>query len=194
MNTNGTGSGGTGDAGRGSGDDADPVVPRGADLAREALAAARAKNAANRKDRATLIQRNGGSARSLRRRRWSGSGADPRDPQTLGSALQKFVQASGAGADLVKAQLFARWAEIVGPGIADHCEPSQFVDRVVTVQCTSTAWAAQIRLMAPQVVRTINEALGHGTVTRVHAIGPTAPSWKFGPRHVSGRGPRDTYG
>ncbi|MDP4886606.1 MAG: DUF721 domain-containing protein, partial [Aquiluna sp.] len=25
-------------------------------------------------------------------------------------------------------------------------------------------------------------------------IGPSAPSWKKGPRSVPGRGPRDTYG
>lgn len=173
---------------------ADGQPPRGADLARDALAAARAKSAEKRKGRKGIVERSAGSTRALRRRRWSGAGPDARDPQPLGAALAKFVQTSGASADLVKAQLFARWTEIVGAGIADHCEPTQFVDRVVTVQCSSTAWAAQIRLLSPQLVRTLNQALGQGTVTRVHAIGPAAPSWRFGPRHVPGRGPRDTYG
>jgi predicted nucleic acid-binding Zn ribbon protein len=36
--------------------------------------------------------------------------------------------------------------------------------------------------------------VGSTTVTTVRVVGPTAPSWRFGNRHVSGRGPRDTYG
>jgi predicted nucleic acid-binding Zn ribbon protein len=31
-------------------------------------------------------------------------------------------------------------------------------------------------------------------VTRLRVQGPAAPSWVHGPRHVRGRGPRDTYG
>jgi predicted nucleic acid-binding Zn ribbon protein len=31
-------------------------------------------------------------------------------------------------------------------------------------------------------------------VTDLTVLGPTAPSWVKGPRHVKGRGPRDTYG
>ena len=31
-------------------------------------------------------------------------------------------------------------------------------------------------------------------VRRVKVVGPSGPSWRHGPRHVRGRGPRDTYG
>jgi predicted nucleic acid-binding Zn ribbon protein len=31
-------------------------------------------------------------------------------------------------------------------------------------------------------------------VKRLKVLGPAAPSWRYGPRHVPGRGPRDTYG
>ena len=31
-------------------------------------------------------------------------------------------------------------------------------------------------------------------VSEIRFVGPTAPSWKKGPRSVPGRGPRDTYG
>jgi predicted nucleic acid-binding Zn ribbon protein len=36
--------------------------------------------------------------------------------------------------------------------------------------------------------------VGNGVVKRMRIQGPAAPSWRKGPRHVSGRGPRDTYG
>ena len=47
----------------------------------------------------------------------------------------------------------------------------------------------------PDVVRRLNEELGHGTVVLIEVAGPHLPSWKKGPRSVrDGRGPRDTYG
>ena len=36
--------------------------------------------------------------------------------------------------------------------------------------------------------------VGGDVVTKLRVVGPTAPSWKKGPRTVRGRGPRDTYG
>src|SRR5664279_3181341 len=168
--------------------------PRGADLAREALVNARASTAARRKaaGRTPLGQR--GGAANLRRRRWSGSGPDARDPQPLGATLRAWVASAGAGADLKKATLFARWEQIVGAEVADHCAPTSLTDGELLVQAESTAWATQIRMLAPQLLRRINTEVGDRTVIRIRAKGPVGPSWKFGYRHVSGRGPRDTYG
>lgn len=167
---------------------------RGADLARDALAAARKANAAKKRGTTPAAWRTDGSARTLRRRRWSAAGPDPRDPLPFGTALQKLMKNVGSSAELTKATLFANWQSIVGPAIADHCRPNTFVDGELTLQCESTAWASQLRLMAPQLLKKLNDAVGRGTVRRIKATGPAAPSWRFGPRHVSGRGPRDTYG
>jgi predicted nucleic acid-binding Zn ribbon protein len=62
------------------------------------------------------------------------------------------------------------------------------------VVADTTAWATQLRLLAPALVRRLNEELGAGTVTRVRVRGPAAPSWRKGGLRVIGRGPRDTYG
>ncbi|MEO7127061.1 MAG: DciA family protein [Nakamurella sp.] len=174
---------------------------RGPDMAREALEAARARNAAarNGRRRRTGVGSAGGAdsgdVMRLRRRRWSGPGADKaRDPQLFGDIARSWVVKADAGGDIVKARLFAEWREIVGADIAAHARPVALVDKELSVQAESTAWATQLRLLAPGMVKKINEALGHGTVLRIRAKGPTAPSWRFGNRHVSGRGPRDTYG
>ena len=59
----------------------------------------------------------------------------------------------------------------------------------------STAWATQLRFLAPQLIRTLNTELGHGLVKVVVVKGPSAPSWRKGRRSAPGsRGPRDTYG
>lgn len=168
-------------------------------MARAALDAARARNAAARASRGGGHRRGAvgaeGVSRRLSRRRWSGAGPDKaRDPQPLGEMMGSWLAKSASGSEVVKARLFAGWAEIVGPDIAAHAQPSELMDGELTVVAESTAWATQLRLLAPGLVKSINTALGHGTVTRVRTKGPTAPSWRFGNRHVSGRGPRDTYG
>ncbi|CAM5379962.1 DNA gyrase subunit B [Streptomyces californicus] len=49
-----------------------------------------------------------------------------------------------------------RWPQIVGEDLAKHCVPLRYDDapdaRVLTVSCDSTAWATQLRLLAPQLV------------------------------------------
>ena len=173
-----------------------PDVPprKGSDLARDALAAARESNAARWKAAGRTPLHRRGAANNLKRRRWSGSSPDARDPQPLGATLRTWVASAGAGADLTKASLFGRWPQIVGTDIADHCEPVSLVDGELLVQAESTAWATQIRMLSGQLVRRINDEVGERSVKRIRARGPAAPSWKFGNRHVSGRGPRDTYG
>ena len=52
-------------------------------------------------------------------------------------------------------------------------------------------WAAGVR---EPVRRDGADAVGDGIVTALRIVGPTAPSWRKGRLHVSGRGPRDTYG
>jgi predicted nucleic acid-binding Zn ribbon protein len=67
-------------------------------------------------------------------------------------------------------------------------------DGELTVQAASTAWATQLRLLQRQLLAKIAAGVGDGVVTKLKVHGPSAPSWRYGHRHVSGRGPRDTYG
>ena len=81
------------------------------------------------------------------------------------------------------------------PEVGAHSQAESFADGKLVVRTDSTAWATQLRLLAPTVVRRLNEDLGHGTVVVIEVLGPHAPSWKHGSRTVrDGRGPRDTYG
>lgn len=129
------------------------------------------------------------------RGRVSGAHPDDRDPQTLDSTLGRLVADHGWELDLRVHGVFGRWSELVGDEVAVHCTPESFADGRLVVRTDSTAWATQLRLLAPTVVRRLNEELGHGTVTVIEVLGPHLPSWKKGPRSVrDGRGPRDTYG
>ena len=132
--------------------------------------------------------------RSRGRSKSSGAHPDDRDPQLLGSALDRLVANHGWAFDLQVQGVFARWAELVGAEVADHCTPEALTDGKLVVRTYSTAWATQLKLLAPTVVRRLNAELGDGTVVLIEVLGPHLPSWKKGPRTTRGRGPRDTYG
>ncbi|KAA1426858.1 DUF721 domain-containing protein [Nocardioides antri] len=125
----------------------------------------------------------------------SGAYPDERDPQLLGGEVGRLVDQRGWGLDLQVRGVFARWEEVVGEEIGAHSTPETLTDGTLVVRTDSTAWATQLRMLAPTLVKRLNTELGTGTVTAVEVLGPLAPTWKHGARGLrDGRGPRDTYG
>jgi predicted nucleic acid-binding Zn ribbon protein len=183
-------SGSSGDDGAGGGE------AQGPDAVRSALNRARAAA------RARGLQPGApASAPGTRRRRGlgdtlrSGARADARDPQSLGSTLGRLVAERGWQTPVAVGGVIGRWDAVVGPDIAGHCVPTSFDEGVLTVRAESTAWATQVRLLVPALMRRLAEEVGEGTVTKVIVHGPTVPSWRRGLRVAPGsQGPRDTYG
>ncbi|HEY7043234.1 MAG TPA: DciA family protein, partial [Nocardioidaceae bacterium] len=114
----------------------------------------------------------------------SGAHPDARDPAPVGSAVERLVTENGWESELAVHGVFGRWDTIVGTEVAAHCGPESFADGRLTVRTDSTAWATQLKLLAPTVVRRLNEELGDGTVVRIEVVGPASPSWRRGPRTV----------
>lgn len=180
----------------------DPAPPEhlaglsGMDLVRRALEEARAAARGQGKDvgqgrRAKASRR---ASQPDARRRWSGPGPDQRDPQPFGRAARELSKTRGWSPRVAEGTVFAQWAEVVGEQIAEHAQPNALRDGVLSVTAESTAWATQLRMVQSQLLAKIAAAVGDGVVTSLRITGPTAPSWRKGPRHISGRGPRDTYG
>ena len=117
------------------------------------------------------------------------------DPQSLAQAINGLLADQGWRDRAAVGSVFGRWPEIVGPDLAAHAKPETFTDGELTIVTTSTAWATQVRLLAPKLVRRLNAELGSGMVRRVRVRGPAAPGGgRKGWRVRGGRGPRDTYG
>lgn len=126
--------------------------------------------------------------------RYPGSGPDDRDPKVLGDQLEHLLVDRGWQVDVAAGAVMARWERIVGPDLGQHCRPVSFEDGQLTVRADSTAWATQLRYLSATLLARIDAEVGAGTVSRLRVVGPAAPTWSKGPRRVSGRGPRDTYG
>jgi predicted nucleic acid-binding Zn ribbon protein len=126
---------------------------------------------------------------------YSGPRPDDRDPQPIGGEIERLLAERGWQRSVQVASIEASWADLVGEQLAEHCKPTRFTDGELVVVAESTAWATQVRLLAPRLIGAVNTALGQGLVTSLVVHGPTSPSWRKGPLRVSdGRGPRDTYG
>jgi len=173
-----------GDPGRDPAPDAGPFDPTGLDLARQ-VAAAAGRSVVAPPPRAAKPRKKAGRGRTA---------SDRGEPVPLGDALEELISERGWGTEVNVHLLLGRWPELVGDAVAAHTRPEAFREGVVVVRTDSTNWAAQLRLMAPQLVAKMNEALGEGTIRQVRVLAPEAPSWRHGPRSVKGRGPRDTYG
>jgi predicted nucleic acid-binding Zn ribbon protein len=164
--------------------------PSGVDLARVALRAAREQarargDAAQQKKQA----RRGG----LR----SGARADGRDPMALGAAINRLITERGWETPAAVGGVMGRWPQIVGEDVANHCVPETYDEdeRILVVRCDSTAWATNLRLLAPTLVARLNEDLGHGAVKLIKVNGPNGPARRYGPLRAPGStGPGDTYG
>ncbi len=169
-----------------------PAEPRlsGVDLARVALRAAKEQAKAR-----------GAAANSSRQARRgglrSGARADGRDPLPLGAAISRLITERGWEAPAAVGGVMGRWPQLVGEDLARHCQPQKYdeSERVLTVECDSTAWATQVRLLAPTLVARLNADLGHGTVKLIKVLGPSGPPRSYGRLRAPGsRGPGDTYG
>ena len=132
------------------------------DLARVALRAAK-ENA----------RRNTGRTRTRREpaRRRPGNG----DPVSLNQALYELV--SAAAPWLTDPQgVVAAWQKFVPKELARHLTATGFdaSEGILELRADSTAWATQVRLLGPQLVRRFNQVLPAGSGP-VHRLAVTTP-------------------
>ncbi|GAB3492925.1 DciA family protein [Nocardiopsis coralliicola] len=139
----------------------DGPVPSGAELARQELARARA-----------AARERGGTGRAAPRRRSGARVRSRRDPQMFGDAVRAWLIEHGWQDEVAVGGLFGRWNEIVGDFNAQHLQPVSFEGGELVVAADSATMAAHARAMVRDLLRRINEELGHGAVQTITVRGP----------------------
>lgn len=86
-----------------------------------------------------------------------------------------------------------KWADLVGPETAEHCEYVSFSGGALTVRASSTSWATQLRFLVPSMLGRFAADLGDGVVVEITVLNPGGPRFRTGPKRVPGRGERDTF-
>ncbi|NYH52728.1 putative nucleic acid-binding Zn ribbon protein [Nocardiopsis arvandica] len=138
-----------------------PSPPAGADLARQALARARAEA----KDRGAVPR---GAPRARRRGRLRSRN----EPQMFGDAVRTWLIEHGWQEQVAVGGVFGRWADIVGEFNAEHLRPESYSEGELVVVADSPTMAAHARAMMRDLIRRLNEELGDGTVVAIKVRGP----------------------
>ena len=80
-----------------------------------------------------------------------------RRPRPLGAALAATMGRVAPATPLAAVQ--AAWADAVGRRIASEARPVAERDGVITVACTSAAWAQELDLLAAELLEKLREAV-----------------------------------
>jgi predicted nucleic acid-binding Zn ribbon protein len=91
-----------------------------------------------------------------------------RDPRPIGAELAEVLRARGWDGHLAAAKVVARWSEVVGDAVADHCRPGRLEDDgTLLVVADSAAWATQLAYLQGTLLDRLGVVCGPGLVRQV---------------------------
>jgi predicted nucleic acid-binding Zn ribbon protein len=61
-------------------------------------------------------------------------------------------------------EVYRRWSEVVGEGVARNTQPLRFSKGVLTVSVSSPAWLHNLTMMKPQILANLDREFGAGFV------------------------------
>jgi predicted nucleic acid-binding Zn ribbon protein len=98
-----------------------------------------------------------------------------RAPARAGGAIASLVDGLAPVSGLAALQRV--WPLAVGEALAAHAHPSAERDGVVTVTCSSSVWAQELTLMAPELTARLNDALKSDFVRELRFRAAPAGAW-----------------
>jgi len=85
-----------------------------------------------------------------------------RVPRPIAVAVESLTRSLAPSTPLAAAQ--RAWPDAVGPQIAAAAQPQAERGGVLTVACQSATWAQEIALLAPELIASLNAALGREAI------------------------------
>jgi predicted nucleic acid-binding Zn ribbon protein len=83
-------------------------------------------------------------------------------PRSLSPALEALAQSLAPATTLARVQ--GVWESAAGPAIATAARPTAEHNGVLTVTCAAAVWAQELDLMAADLIRSLNSAIGAETI------------------------------
>ena len=89
-------------------------------------------------------------------------------PRALSTALERVVRDVAPATPLARVQ--GAWTGVAGGRLAVAAAPVSERDGVVTVVCESGVWAQELDLLAPELLGSLEAALGGRLVTKLRFV------------------------
>jgi predicted nucleic acid-binding Zn ribbon protein len=83
-------------------------------------------------------------------------------PRPISGALSKLTASLAPATVLARVQ--EAWPQAAGPAIASAARPVAERDGVLTVACEAAVWAAELELLAPDLIPRLNGLIGEELV------------------------------
>jgi predicted nucleic acid-binding Zn ribbon protein len=81
-------------------------------------------------------------------------------PRPLHEGLEIALEGLGTPDAKVIGTVFTRWEEIAGTALAGHVRPLKLSAGVLSVAVDHSAWATQVKLLAPSLLNRVSEVTG----------------------------------
>lgn len=114
--------------------------------------------------------------------------------ESVSSIMSREVVRRGWSEKISHGWIKTNWPTVAGRYLGEHSTVVMIKGTTLFIECDSTAKATELRYLQTELLRKITAHVGPDIITQVKIFGPRPPSWRHGPLHVKGRGPRDTYG
>lgn len=93
--------------------------------------------------------------------------ADDWAPRRVGEDLDALFRRSGAAGSAAPTAVWAHWDEAVGPAVAAHARPLAVKGSTLVVGVDTPAYATQLRLLAPQLLKRVAEFAGREAISAI---------------------------
>lgn len=119
-----------------------------------------------------------------------------RQPKRFGSLIMPEISRKGWSQQYAVGMIMNSWEELVGETIGSKTRPIKYdaETKQLHIQCDSTPWATQLRLIQTKVLQTITRRVGPDIVAELKILNPEFKRPGRGKFRVPGRGPRDDFG
>lgn len=89
-------------------------------------------------------------------------------PTRVGEVVQRYLARSGLASRIAQAQVIPDWPTLVGPQIAAVTTPDRVgPDGTLIVRVSTSAWLAELHLMAPDIIARLNAGRPTGRITAI---------------------------
>jgi predicted nucleic acid-binding Zn ribbon protein len=85
----------------------------------------------------------------------------------LAESLDQVARSLGGPGAAALGAVFTRWADVVGPLVADHSWPVSLVRGVLVVGVDEPIWHTQLTYLQADIVERLEPVVGPGEITRV---------------------------
>jgi predicted nucleic acid-binding Zn ribbon protein len=98
---------------------------------------------------------------------WTPAPDGDKPPKPIADLLASFTRRVGMPEPSALGVIFAKWSDLVGTALGENVNPVSLHHGVLTVIVVDPAWATQMRFLSANLLSTINDGVGAGTVTEI---------------------------